>query len=127
MIIKITTYMLIGLLLNLSFLQSTALAGSKEDKQTAKVKAAILKLGTGNNSRIAVKLRDKTELKGYVGEISEDSFTIVNEKDNLASKIPYSQVKQVKGNNLSNGAKIAIGIGVLLALVVFIALSSDEF
>ena len=114
--------LLIGLLLNLSFLHTTVLGETKEEKLTAKVKVAVAKLGIGNESRVKVKLRDKTKINGYVSEIADDSFTVVNEKTNSPTKVSYSQVKQVKGNNLSTGVKIAIGIGVILAIGIVFAL-----
>ena len=38
----------------------------------------------------------------------------------MATTIDYPQVKSVKGNNLSIGAKIAIGVGIAAALVFII-------
>ena len=92
------------------------------------MKKGISKLGTGAEARIEVKLRDKTKLKGYVGEAGEDSFVVVDEKTGAASTVTYSQVKQVKGNNLSQGAEIAIGVGVILLpiVVVLILVSSGD-
>jgi hypothetical protein len=123
---KIISSILIGLLLNLSFLQTTALAESKEAK-TAKVKAGIIKLGVGKESKVKVKLFDRTEISGYISEANEGAFTVINEKSNFATEVPYSQVKQVKGNNMSNGVKVAIGLGILLAIVVVIALAGEGF
>jgi hypothetical protein len=126
MITKTISYILIGLLLNLCFLQTTALAESKEDK-TAKVKAGIIKLGVGKESKVKIKLFDKTEISGYISEINEGTFTVVNEKSNSAVEVPYPQVKQVKGSNKSNSVKVAIGLGILLAIVVVIALAGEGF
>jgi dienelactone hydrolase len=108
-----------------------AYAGSKEEKEirfAEKVKAGISKLGTGTEARIEVKLRNKTKLKGYVTEAGEDSFVIVDEKTSATSRVTYSQVKQVKGNNLSKGAEIAIGVGVILLpiLIVVLLLSHSD-
>jgi preprotein translocase subunit SecF len=100
-------------------------AGSKEEKETRfaeKVKEGISKLGTGADARVEVKLRDKTKLKGYVSEADADSFVVVDEKTNTISRMTYAQVKQVKGNNLSTAAEIAIGVAVILipiAVVLF--------
>ncbi len=126
MVTKTISYILIGLLLNLCFLQTTALAESKEVK-TAKVKSEIIKLGVGKESKIKVKLFDKTEISGYISEINEGAFTVVNEKSNSAVEVPYPQVKQVKGSNKSNGVKVAIGLGILLAIVFVIALAGEGF
>jgi hypothetical protein len=103
---------------------SVAYAGSKdkEIRFAEKVKKGIGKLGTGADARVEVKLRDKTKLKGYVSEAGEDSFVIVDEKTNAISRVPYSQVKQVKGHNLSTAAEIALGIGVILLPIVMVIL-----
>jgi hypothetical protein len=87
-----------------------------------KVKEGISKLGTGAEARIEVKLRDKTKLKGYVSEAGEDSFVIADEKTGATSTVTYAQVKQVKGNNLSTAAEIAIGVGVIILPIVIVLL-----
>ena len=127
---KILSVVLVGLLLNVSG-GGFAYAGSKEEKEARfalKVREGISRLGTGTDARIEVKLRDKTKLKGYVSEAGEDSFVIVDEKTKAASTVTYAQVKQVKGNNLSTAAEIALGVGVILlpiAIVIFLISKSD--
>lgn len=120
---KILSLLLIGLLINVAGATSTY-AGSKEKEArfVEKVKQGIAKLGTGEAARIEVKLRDKTKVKGYVKEAGADSFTVVDAKSGLATEVAYSNAKQVKGNNLSTGAKIAIGLAILagvLAILLF--------
>ena len=130
MIKKVLSLVLVGFLLTVAGVRP-AYAGSKEEKQirfAEKVKEGIGKLGTGAEARIEVKLRDKTKLKGYVSEAGEDSFVIVDEKTSAASTVTYAQVKQVKGNNLSTAAEIALGIGVILipiAVVLFFVSKSN--
>ena len=121
---KVLSLVLIGFLLMVAGLR-LAYAGSKEEKATRfaeKVKEGISKLGTGAEARIEVKLRDKTKLKGYVSEAGEDSFVIVDEKTGATSTVTYAQVKQVKGNNLSTAAEIAIGVGVIILPIVMVLL-----
>ena len=126
---KVLCLVLAGFLLSVAGVM-VAYAGPKEEKETRlaeKVKAAIRKLGTGTAAHIEVKLRDKTQLKGYVSEAGEDSFVVVDEKTSATSRVTYAQVQQVKGNNLSTAAKIAIGVGVILlpiAIAVFFASKS---
>ena len=110
------------------FACSTSIAGNsheeKEAKFIEKVKTGIAKLGTGPTARIEVSLRDKTKLKGYVSQVNDAGFVLADEKTGTSTEVPYPQVKQVKGNNLSTGAKIAIGIGIgilIMLLVVGIA------
>ena len=121
---KILSFVLIVLILNVVGV-SSAYAGSKEEKEarfTQRVKESVSKLGTGTEARVEVKLRDKTKLKGYVSQINENSFVVVDEKSGSASEVPYSSAKQVKGNNLSTGVKIAIGVAVVFAALLVIGL-----
>jgi hypothetical protein len=124
MLKKVLSLVLVGFLLSVAGLR-LAYAGPNKEKETRfaeKVKAGISKLGTGAEARIEVKLRDKTKLKGYVSEAGEDSFVIVDEKTGATSTVTYVQVKQVKGNNLSTAAEIAIGVGVILLPIVIVLL-----
>src|SRR5215207_3227615 len=86
-----------------------------------KIKANVLKLGTGESARVKVKLRDQAKLEGYISDAGADTFTVTNRKTGVATTIAYPQVKSVQGNNLSTGAKIAIGVGIA-ATVIFIVL-----
>src|SRR5262245_11692330 len=92
----------------------------KQEKLARKVKEGISKLGVGKDARVAVKLRDKTILAGYISEANEDSFVVSNAETGNATTVAYTNVTQVKGHNLSTGAKIAIGIaiGVGVTLIV---------
>lgn len=105
-------------------------ANSKAEKDAqlaAKVKAGIAKLGTGPDAKLTVKLRDKTKLTGYVSQISDDSFVIADAKTGATTTVAYPNVTQVKGNNLSMGAAIAIGAvaaGVTLLILFLIAKSN---
>ena len=79
-------------------------ADSKADKEARfaeKVKRNINKLGTGEATRIEVKLRDKRTLKGQIGEAGEEGFSVVDARTGATTKVLYPQVQKVKGNNLS--------------------------
>ena len=119
---KFLSLLLVALLINLAWARP-ALADSKEEKQARfveKVKASVLKLGTGEAARVKVKLRDQTKLEGYVSAADGEGFTVMNPKTGTATPVAYPQVKSVKGNNLSTGAKIAIGAGIAAAVVLLI-------
>lgn len=80
----------------------------KQARFAEKVKLGILKLGVGKEARVSVKLRDKTKLAGYISEVKDDRFAITDTKTGATSMVGYTDVAQVKGQNLSTGAKIAI-------------------
>jgi hypothetical protein len=123
---KITSLLLVGLLLT-TLGPSPASAETKEEKESRfaqRVKEGIAKLGTGQEARVEIKLKDKRKLKGYIGQINAETFSVVDETGTV-TEVPYPQVKQVKGNNLSEGVKIAIFVGVLIAGLVAIAYLSS--
>ena len=119
---KITTLLLVVLVINLAGAR-LAYAESKEEKQARfaeKVKANVLKLGTGETTRVEVKLQDKTKLKGFISAADEESFIVTNQETGMSTRVAYPQVKSVKGNNLSTGQKIAIGVGIAAAVILLI-------
>lgn len=122
------SFVLAGLLLQTPFATPVAAKTTEEKAQrrAAEVRTGIANLGTGKDARVEVKLRDKTKLKGYVREAGEDGFVLVNAKTGIATAVTYHQVAKAKGNNLSTGAKIAIGFGIAAAVCLFLALLIDD-
>jgi hypothetical protein len=119
---KLVTLLLVALVINLMGAR-LVYAESREEKEirfAEKVKANVLKLGTGESTRVKVKLRDKTKLEGYINETGAETFTLIDRKTGVATTIAYPDVKSVQGNNLSTGAKIAIGIGIAATLIFII-------
>jgi hypothetical protein len=119
---RLISLFLVALLINLAVMMP-AYAASKEEKQARlaeKVKASVLKLGTGEATRVTVKLQDKTKLEGYISSADGEGFTVIDRKTGVATTVAYPQVKSVKGNNLSTGAKIAIGAGIAAAIIFII-------
>ncbi len=115
---------LIAGLLNLLFV-SSIFAGNSEEKKAAlaeKVKAGIAKLGTGPDSKVEIKLYDKTKIKGYVKEAAPDNFVVVDAKTGAEKVVSYSSVKQVQGSSLSKGTRIAIFVGIGIGLAVLLAI-----
>jgi hypothetical protein len=95
-------------------------SGTKEARQMDKLKTGIRKLGIGSDARIKVRLKDKTEISGYISEVDDDSFVVIDAtgKSNI---VAYPQVAQAKGNNLSSKEKLAItlvAVGVIAVLLL---------
>lgn len=92
----------------------------KQARLAEKIKAGILKLGIGKETRVAVKLRDKTKLIGYISEVREEGFAVTDINTGAATMVTYMNVAQVKGHNLSTGAKIAIiGLAIAAGVLAF--------
>jgi hypothetical protein len=92
----------------------------KQAKYAAKVRQSIYKLGVGPDARVAVKLQDKTRLVGYISEAGENSFVVTEPRTGAATVVTYPNVAQVKGQNLSTGAKIAIGAAIAAIILLLI-------
>jgi len=104
-------------------------AKSKAEKETEfiqKVKTGIAGLGVGKDARVAVKLRDRTELTGYIGEVAEDSFVIRDTKTGIAITVTYANVAQVKGHNISRNASIVIRLAIVAAILVLVAIAAKS-
>jgi hypothetical protein len=119
---KLLSLCLVALLINLAGV-TPVYAASKEEKQARfaeKVKAGVLKFGTGEPARVKIKLRDETKVAGYISAADGEGFTVIDSKTGMATTVAYPQVKSVQGNNLSTGAKIAIGVGIVAAIIFII-------
>jgi hypothetical protein len=96
---------------------------------TEKVKAGVAKLGVGPEARVEVKLRNKTKLSGFISDATENSF-VITAKNGTNTVIAYTDVGQVKGNNLNTGTKIIL-IGAIvagaLAILYFAAFKGKHF
>ena len=116
---------LAGLLFTTVLGAGTTSASSNTERQarfTEKVRLNIAKLGTGSQALVAIKLKDKTKVAGYISEVRENSFVVVHPKFGTVTSVNYADVAQARGNNLGTGAKIAIGIGIGAAAVLIILL-----
>jgi hypothetical protein len=105
-----------------------SLERARKAQLASEVKAGIAHLGTGKSSVVRVVLYDKTKYHGYITEITDDGFVLADAKTGATAPIAYPEVKGIKGNNLSSGAKIGIGVSIVAAVVIIavIAASGDE-
>jgi hypothetical protein len=120
MLKTVTAFSVVFALLITIALPSSVSAKSAAEKQarfTEKVKAGILKLGTGPQARVEVRLRDKTKLSGFISEANETSF-MITDVNGAKAVVAYPDVAQVKGNNLSTGKKFAIAAVIVGALAI---------
>jgi uncharacterized protein YcnI len=123
MLKKIFTVIISALLLQAAAAPAFAGTTVKKDAERAeKVRTQFAKLGTGKDALVRVELKDKTKVEGYLSEAGADSFTVTN-REGKATNVPYQDVKKAHGNNLSTGAKIAIGAGIGAAVVLLILYS----
>lgn len=123
MLKKICSAILAALLLQAAAAPAFAKTNAERDARRAeKVRTQLSKLGTGGDAQVSLELRDKTKLEGYLSEAGSDTFT-VTDREGKTTTVPYQDVNKARGNNLSTGAKIAIGAGIGAAVVLLILYS----
>lgn len=108
------------LIFNLATVAFASGSTEKEAKLTEKVRTNILKLGTGPDAKIELKLKDGSKLKGYVKEADENKVVVVDSMGGETT-VPYSNAKQVKGNNLNKRVFFVVGFVAFLLIVLLIA------
>jgi hypothetical protein len=114
------TACLLALLLAAPAIQASAVTteAEKEARLAQRVKAGIGKLGVGPEARVRLKLKDKTQLAGYISETGAESFVVMDAETGHTTTIAYPAVAQVQGNNLSTRTKIIITASVIAGIII---------
>ena len=98
----------------------TSTAPASKTQPAEKIKTEVERRGTGEKSRVKVRLRDKTEVKGYISQIDASSFEVTEEKTGKVMTLAYADVEKVGGRGMSRNTKtvIFIGVGVAAAGII---------
>jgi len=115
------TTLFLAYALVLSTLGPTARAQSSLNAET-KAKTEVVNRLNKKETRVKVKLRNGSEIKGRLTQSSENGFTLTDEKTGNRSDIAYADVVNVEGRGMSKKKKTFIAIGA--AVVVFAALTA---
>jgi hypothetical protein len=93
----------------------------KDQQATEKIKTKVEKIGVGKNARVDVKLRDNTQLKGYIAEANQDSFIVVERQTGSSKTVSYADASSVKksGSGISTKTWIIIGAAAVGAAVTW--------
>jgi len=105
-------------LLTLAANSAFVLAQTNPNNSTSngeKIKADVLKRGTGVKKIVTVKMLNGAKIKGYISQTGADSFTLTDSETGQTNTVAYRDAAQIKGGGLSKGAKIAIGVGIAAA------------
>jgi len=94
----------------LSSFGPSARAQSNLNTET-KAKTEIVDRLNKKETRIKVKLRNGSEMKGRITQTAENSFTLTDEKTSNKSDIAYADVVNVEGRGMSKKKKTFIAIG----------------
>ena len=119
MLKKTFTIMILAVLFLTAFQTQPTQAKTDKDVQLIeKTRSKVQEIGTGNKNRVKVKLRNKTELKGYISGISSDSFTVTDSETGMTQTLSYDEVQQVKKSGGISKLKWGIIAGVAAAAVI---------
>lgn len=123
---KILSLILTMLLLQMLCFVPLTVARPQTDKDTlrvAKIKENVARRGTGKRERVKVTLLDGRKISGYISEVRENAFVVIDQQTNASTTLAYTDVSQVKGRGLSVLAKVGIvaavagTVGILAAIV----------
>jgi len=128
---KIIMIVILGLVTNaIPFSQVAAQqkVQDKDSKHVEKIKKAVSDAGPTLDREVVVKLKDTTEVRGFIRDIADEHFVVKSNSGALYS-ISYSQVEKFKANKRDVGGRdfmtgpssakkviagFAIGIGVIV-------------
>ncbi len=114
--------LMITLLSAVFFLEPTRAQARRNEELAAKAHAKVAKIGVGQNAKVEVKLRDQSRIRGYISELQQDSFTVVERDTATERKLAYAEVAEVKrfSGGLSTKSWAIIGAAAAGAIVTWI-------
>ena len=105
--------MLTGLLMQGLNAAPVLAAQGNDDAQTVeKVRLKVAKIGTGDKTRVTVRKKDGTKIKGIITQAGANDFTVRDRKTNATTPILYSDVAKLEDNRGSTLRNVLIGVGV---------------
>jgi hypothetical protein len=133
MVRKMVTVLLLVLLAQLCSICPSIAAGKTRNDLNGpeKIKAQIVKIGTGDQARVDVKLKDGTKVRGNVERIDADGFVLKNFIEGSSTSITFASVKKVEenrksGRSLGKAVAIGAGIGAGIFATLFIIYAAAE-
>ena len=85
--------------------------GYQLSRESTKVAAAAMRLGAGDQSIVAVRLKDKTVLKGRLSAVEQYGFVVTDLDSGNQQHVHYSAVARFAGMNFVEGTKVQVGGG----------------
>src|SRR4029079_6214260 len=120
---KIFAMMLSATVLLTAFgLHSARAQGLTDTRATEKIRSSVQKIGVCGNARVDVKLRDNTQLKGYISDANQDSFTVVDNKTGARNTVLYADAPSRKktSRGVSTKTWLIVGAAAIGAVVTWI-------
>jgi hypothetical protein len=83
-----------------------------QSPKAIRISKLIFRLGSGTDALIAVRLNDKSAVKGYVSEVGQDSFLVVDPATGESNRVAYAQINRLQGVNIDTGVQVSHGLGI---------------
>lgn len=107
------------------FMALRAQQPAKLSRHAEKIRDMIKGLGTGNEVRVLVEMRDKTKIAGYVKRMELDGFELFDTVADTQRNVKYEDVKRIKalgsawvqGKAAGQGQRRVVGKAALAAVV----------
>ncbi len=80
--------------------------------QSARIRQLLNKLGSGEDTLIATRLRDGAIVSGYLVDSGPSSFSITDRRSGTLRNIDYNEVDRLAGYNLVTGTQVEQGGGI---------------
>jgi len=87
----------------------------------SKTKAEVVNRLNKKETRVKVKLRNGSEVKGRITQSADNSFTLTDEKSGAKSDIVYTDVLNIEGRGMSKTKKTLIAVGIGAAIFAAVA------
>lgn len=101
---------LTGILL-FTALGMNAAQAQTSDARAEKARAKVEKIGAGSKTRVEVILRDHTKLRGRIGHVGPDDFTLTDAKTGATQTVAFTDVEKVS----KGGSGLTLGSWILIA------------
>ncbi len=102
-------------------------ANDRDARRIIKIKNKVAEINTEPRRKIKVTLETGTKIKGYITEIRDDHFSVLDSKSGKLTQIEYSQVSEAERDGISRLAKSLIVGGITMGAIfipIFIALAT---
>ncbi|HYG97559.1 MAG TPA: hypothetical protein VD837_00400 [Terriglobales bacterium] len=121
---RLVSLLLMATMVHVGIAPAYAESLERSRAKAERLRRELINMGTGPHAQIELILRDKTQVKGYLAEVTDTYFIMVDPQTQDEVQIAYPQVAKARGHNLSSGVKFAIGAGAIIALLIAIGLAS---
>jgi hypothetical protein len=125
MLKKVTSLMTVLTLFFATGFSDVVSAATKEEKEARKakeIKQKVEKLKNSKRNHVTVGLKNNTSFHGYVSDVSEESFIVINSKTREANKVEYRDILYFD-KHMSHRKMLFIAGGICAGLAIFTAVA----